>query len=103
MRLTLTLAATLALGAMGLFGADMTGTISDSMCGATHPSGTPAKQCTLGCVKKGAKYVLVSEGKVYQISNQKNPGLMKYAGEDVKVSGKVSGDSIMISKIAKAS
>jgi hypothetical protein len=103
MRLTLTLAATLAFGAMGLFGADMTGTISDSMCGASHPEGTPAKQCTLGCVKKGAKYVLVSEGKVYQISNQKNPGLAKYAGDNVKVSGKVSGDSITVSKISPAS
>ncbi|HUA22348.1 MAG TPA: hypothetical protein VMB25_26565 [Bryobacteraceae bacterium] len=103
MRLTLTLAATLAFGAMGLLGASLTGTISDSMCGATHPSGVPAKQCTLGCVKKGAKYVLVSDGKVYQISNQKNPGLMKYAGNSVKVSGKVAGDSITISKIAPAS
>ena len=81
MKLVLSLAATLAMGTMGLLGADQswTGTISDSMCGATHPSGTPAKQCTTGCVKKGAKYVVVVGDKVYSIANQDAPGLAKYA------------------------
>ena len=102
MRLLLTLAATLAFGTVGLFAADLTGTISDSMCGATHPSGANAKQCTAACVKKGGKYVLVSEGKVYTISNQKHAGLAKYAGDNVKVTGKVSGDTVTISKIAPA-
>ncbi len=110
MRLLLSFGATLALGAMGLFGADMTmtGTISDSMCGASHPTeehGKPmtAKQCTLGCIKQGAKYVLVSEGKVYKISNQNAKDLMKYAGDNVKVTGSMSGDTITVTKIAKAS
>jgi hypothetical protein len=103
MKLTLSLAATLALGAMGLFGADSwTGTISDSMCGASHGS-TPAKQCTTGCIKKGAKYVIVVGDKVYGITNQDKPGLAKYAGESVKVMGKKEGDTITISKISKAS
>jgi hypothetical protein len=102
MKLVLSLTATLAFGAMGLFGASWNGTISDSMCGASHGS-NPAKQCTLGCVKKGAKFVLVSDGKVYSISNQTAPGLEKYAGENVKVTGKMKGDSIMVSKIDKAS
>lgn len=104
MKLILSLAAALALGAMGLLGADgsWTGTISDSMCGASHGS-TPAKQCTTGCVKKGAKYVIVVGDKVYSISNQDNPGLAKYAGENVKVTGKMEGETITISKISKAS
>ncbi len=104
MKLVLSLAATLAMGTMGLLGADQswTGTISDSMCGATHPSGTPAKQCTTGCVKKGAKYVVVVGDKVYSIANQNAPGLAKYAGDQVKVTGKMEGDSITVTKIKKA-
>jgi hypothetical protein len=104
MKLVLSLAATLAMGTMGLLGADQswTGTISDSMCGATHPSGTPAKQCTTGCVKKGAKYVVVVGDKVYSIANQNAPGLAKYAGDQVKVSGKMEGDTITVTKIKKA-
>lgn len=104
MKFVLSLAATLAIGAVGLLGADQswTGTISDSMCGASHGS-TPAKQCTTGCVKKGAKYVIVVGDKVYGISNQTAPGLAKYAGDSVKVTGTMSGDTITVSKIAKAS
>jgi len=110
MKLVLSMAATLAIGAMGLLGADQswTGTISDSMCGASHPPedhGKPmtAKQCTVGCVKEGAKYVLVVGGKVYGISNQNEPGLAKYAGDNVKVTGTMTGDTITVAKIAKAS
>jgi hypothetical protein len=104
MKLVLSLAATLAMGTMGLLGADQswTGTISDSMCGASHGS-TPAKQCTTGCVKKGAKYVVVVGDKVYSITNQDAPGLAKYAGDSVKVTGSMSGDAITVKKISKAS
>jgi hypothetical protein len=104
MKLALSLAATLALGAMGLMGADQswTGTISDSMCGPSHGS-TPAKACTTGCVKKGAKYVIVVGDKVYSIANQDAQGLAKYAGDSVKVTGKIDGDTITVAKIAKAS
>jgi hypothetical protein len=104
MKLVLSLAATLALGAMGLMGADQswTGTISDSMCGASHGS-TPAAQCTAACVKKGAKYVVVVGDKVYSIANQNAPGLAKYAGANVKVTGKIDGDTITVAKINKAS
>jgi len=110
MKLVMSLAATLTLGAMGLLGADQswTGTISDSMCGAKHAPedhGKPitAKQCTVGCVKEGAKYVLVVGGKVYGITNQGAPGLAKYAGDSVKVTGTMTGDTITVAKIAKAS
>ena len=101
MKLVLSLAATMAMGTMGLFGASWTGTISDSMCGASHGS-TPAKQCTLGCVKKGAKYVVVVGDKVYSVANQDAAGLMKYAGETVKVTGTLDGDTITVKKISKS-
>jgi len=104
MKLVLSLVSTLALGAVGLFGADKswTGTISDSMCGVSHGS-TPAKACTTGCVKKGAKYVIVVGDKVYSIANQDNPGLAKYAGDSVNVTGTMDGTTITVAKIAKAS
>jgi hypothetical protein len=111
MKMLLSFAATLLLGAMGLFAADQswTGQISDSMCGASHPAGEhggkamTAKQCTTGCVKMGAKYIFVSEGKVYKISNQDAAGLAKAAGDNVKVTGTMSGDTVTVKKISKAS
>jgi len=104
MKLVLTLAAALAMGAMGLLGADQTwtGKISDSMCGASHGS-NPAPQCTAACIKKGAKYVVVVGDKVYNVANQDAAGLAKYAGQDVKVTGTMDGDTITVAKISKAS
>jgi len=84
----------------------MNGTISDSMCGASHAKMTSAHAgltdhaCTLGCVKNGAKFVFVSEGKVYQITNQNQPDLMKEAGNAVTVTGDMNGNSITVTKIA---
>jgi hypothetical protein len=75
------------------------GEISDSMCGVKHMMPGGAKQCTLECVKRGAKYVLVTGGKVLDISNQRFADLEKNAGDHVRVTGKLTGDSIMISRI----
>ena len=90
--------------------ATMKGTISDSMCGASHAQMKDAHKdakmtdsdCTLACVNHGAKYVFFSEGKGYQISNQNLPALMKEAGEHVAVTGDVSGDTITISHVSVA-
>ena len=84
-----------------------TGQVSDSMCGASHAKmiagHTGAKltetDCTLACVKAGAKYVFVSGGKVYDISNQDDADLMKHAGHTVRLTGEMSGNSITVSKI----
>lgn len=87
----------------------LNGTISDSMCGATHPTGEhngktmTAREYTQACIKKGAAYVFVSGGKVYTISNQTATGLARYAGENVKLTGDVKGDAITVSKIQKES
>ena len=83
----------------------MNGTISDSMCGASHAKMTAGhpnmtdRACTLGCVKGGAKYVFVSDGKVYQIANQNLAVLQKDAGESVSLTGDVNGDTITVSKV----
>src|SRR5262245_6347683 len=52
-----------------------TGQISDSACGAKHEEAAegqgkmPDRDCTQACVRGGSKYVLVVEGKVFQIAN----------------------------------
>ena len=86
----------------------MTGTISDSMCGASHAkmiamhkgAKMTDRDCALACVKAGGKYVFVSDGKVYQITNQNLADLQKEAGESVSLTGNVNGDSITVSKVA---
>lgn len=53
--------------------AHLTGYIDDSMCaGMGKPMhGDDRATCAKKCIKMGAKAVLVSDGKVYKITNQK--------------------------------
>jgi len=82
-----------------------TGQISDSMCGASHQQMTAShkgmtdRDCTLGCVKGGGKYVFVSEGKVYNIANQDSPLLQMHAGHTVRLTGDMKGDTVTVSNI----
>ena len=86
----------------------LTGQISDSMCGKSHSGmgdmGKNPKECTLGCVKSGGKYVFVSGDKVYDIKNQTFADLAKNAGGAVKATGEVSADgkSIRLTKLTAA-
>ena len=86
----------------------LTGEISDSMCGASHAGmgdmGKNPKDCTTGCVKTGAKYVFVSNGKVYAIQNQNFNTLAANAGAKVQVTGDIDkdGKNITLTKIAPA-
>lgn len=97
--------------AVSAFAADQTwtGKISDSMCAADHTKmssqhsdsakKTSDRDCTLACVKGGAKYVFVSEGKVYNIDNQDYAGLQQHAGHTVRLTGEMTGDAIKVSGI----
>lgn len=78
------------------------GSIGDSMCGAKHMMpGVSDKDCTLGCVKEGAKYILIDpSGKIYQLSDQKKPE--PFAGAKVKVTGTLKGDTISVTSITAA-
>ena len=86
----------------------LTGEISDSMCGASHAGmgdmGKNPKECTAACVKRGAKYVFVSKGKVYGIQNQDFGTLAANAGARVQLVGDVDkdGKTITVTKIAPA-
>jgi hypothetical protein len=101
------MAASMLMAAAPLFAAEKTwnGTISDDMCGmkhssaAEHGSEESDAQCTKGCVEKGAKYVFVSNGKVYKIDNQDFAALKDHAGHKVALTGEMKGDAITVSKI----
>ena len=81
------------------------GKIADSACGAKHEEaaeneGVMAdRECTQACVRGGSKYVLVVDGKVFQIANQDNKELATHAGHAVKMTGELKGNSITVSKI----
>jgi len=83
-----------------------TGQISDSMCGANHAAmgdmGKNPGECTVGCIKGGSKYVLVSNGKIFAVANQQFGDLSKAAGHTVSVTGDLdgSGKIITVSRIA---
>jgi hypothetical protein len=76
----------------------ITGTVSDSHCGVQHATpSAKAAECVEHCVAGGAKYVLVSEGKVYQLDAQdKFKGL---GGKSVEVTGTIKGDSITVTSV----
>src|SRR5258708_5912600 len=84
----------------------LTGQISDSMCGKSHPGmgemGKNAKECTPGCVEAGGKYVFVSGDKVYDIKNQNFAAIAANAGANVQLTGDVAtdGKTITVTKIA---
>ena len=100
----------LSLSVAGLGAADqvITGQISDSMCKAKHEEAAEGAgkmadhDCTVSCVKGGSKYVLLADGKIYQISNQTFADVEKLAGQAVNVTGDVKGDAITVTKIEAA-
>ena len=100
---TLVLAATCAISALAAKAETFTGEVSDSMCGAKHGMADKAA-CTRACVKKGSSYALVVGDKVYTLqADEANKGkLDKLAGEQAKVTGTSSGDTIQVSKVMAA-
>ena len=79
----------------------MTGKISDSNCkdkshsAAEHDGKKMTDADCVGvCVKKGAKYVFVSGGTVYQLSNQNSKQIASHAGQEVELTGEFKGEVI---------
>jgi hypothetical protein len=80
------------------------GVIGDSFCQHDHRGFTTRfnvseHECTLGCVKRGAEFVLVTDTRIYRIRNQQLPGLVTFAGQHVKVEGTFEGDQIMVASM----
>ena len=80
------------------FGAQMTwtGQITDGMCGANHTAmgerGKNPSDCTVACVKGGAKYAFARGGKIFEIANQDFADLKNAAGKSVNLTGDLSSD-----------
>jgi hypothetical protein len=93
--------ALLVFGSLSFAGSkSITGVVSDSHCGVKH-SAAGSSECVEHCVSGGATYVLVSNGKVYQLDSQdKFKGL---GGKSVTVTGKVKGENIAVSSVAEKS
>ena len=92
----------------------LTGKISDSLCGMSHAE-MAAKQkskisdrdCVIACLnystENSPKLVVVEKGgKIYQIANQKFPGLIRRAGEPMTITGDVNGTTITVTKLESA-
>jgi hypothetical protein len=79
-------------------GKSITGTVSDSHCGAKHAeAGDQAAHCVEHCAQGWASYVLVSGGHVYQLDSQdKFKGL---GGKEVTVKGTLNGDNIAVKSV----
>ena len=84
----------------------LVGYISDSMCGLKHMSGMgDDKSCTLACVKGGSKFVLADRDhkRVYQLDKTGQEKAREFAGQKVKVSGRVIGKTIRVTSIEAVS
>jgi hypothetical protein len=78
-----------------------TGAISDKMCGADHKKmggKMSDRDCTLACVKGGSPYVLVVDGKIFQLAGH-DADMRTHAGHTVNVTGELKGDTIRVSKV----
>src|SRR5215510_1530615 len=83
-------------------GTSVVGYISDSMCGLKHMSGMgDDKNCTLTCVKGGSKFVLADRDhkKVYQLDQAGQDKAREFAGQKVKVTGRITGRTIRVTSI----
>lgn len=81
-------------------GAEMTGWISDDMCGKTNANATAeSRACAEKCIKGGSAAVFVNDadGKVYKITDTKKAATL--TKNKVKVNGNVKGDTIEIASI----
>ncbi len=77
------------------------GVVSDNHCAAKHSTASDAAAaCVEKCVAGGAKYVLVSEGKVYQLDAQDK--FAKMGGTAVTVTGTAEGDAIHVTSVEAA-
>lgn len=90
---TLTIAASTAVAQAGQ---TLTGTVSDSMCRRKHMiEGKTAAECTRVCVKSGSDFALVVGDKVYILKGDKAT-FDKFAGANVTVTGKASGNDFTV-------
>ncbi len=81
----------------------LTGVITDDMCGSGKHmmAGKPDAECTRACVKHGAKFAVVSNGKTYVLAG-KATEISALAGKKATVSGDLNGDTLTVNSVAAA-
>ncbi len=79
------------------------GYISDSSCGLHHMEGMNEQDCTLMCAKNG-KFVLADRDHkiVYQLDQAGQEKAREFAGQKVKITGRVTGKTIRVTAIETA-
>ena len=91
-----------AFAAVSAFAGEWTGYISETKCGAKHQDGSEASvTCVKGCIKAGAKPVLVVGNKVVPIVNVDKVPESLY-GMKVSVTGDMKGNAVNIETIQAA-
>ena len=81
------------------------GYIGDTSCGLGHMGGMDAKECTLMCVKGGGKFILADRDhkRVYSLDKAGQQKARDFAGQKVKVTGRMVGKTIRVTAIEAAS
>jgi hypothetical protein len=74
----------------------VTGVLTDDMCTKKHMMpGKSNADCVRECIKHGAKYVVVAQGKVLEVQGDQNK-LNALAGMKVTVTGNLKGDVLVL-------
>lgn len=84
----------------------VTGFVSDSHCGLKHMEGMGDEAaCTLKCVEGGGKFVLADRARkvVYNLGREGQEKAREFAGRQVRVTGRVTGRTIHVTRIEAAS
>ncbi len=82
----------------------LTGTVTDTMCGKKHMiAGKSDAECTRECMRSKGNwtYGLVVGNQVYSLQGDTKK-LDAFAGQQVKVTGEVSGTAVTVQTIAPA-
>jgi hypothetical protein len=80
----------------------LTGVITDNMCGTKHMMpGKSDAECTRACVKRGAKFAVVADGKVIVLDGKASE-LGALAGQKATVTGELKGDTLTVSSVSAA-
>ena len=80
----------------------LTGTLTDSMCGATHMAKDKSPtECTRMCVKDGMKYALAADKKLYTLEGHETE-LAKLAGQKASVKGNLKGETVTVESVTPA-
>jgi hypothetical protein len=80
------------------------GYISDASCGLKHMEGMNERDCTLMCARNG-RFVLADRDQkvVYELDDAGQKKAPEFAGQKVKVKGRLSGKRIRVTSIEAAS